>query len=346
MRLLFLADTHLGFDLPFKPRVERRRRGPDFFRTFEMALEPALKGEVDAVIHGGDILFRSKVPPQLVRMAFETLLDVAEKGIPVYLVPGNHERGSIPFRLFATHKNVHIFLRPRTFYLDRGGVTLGLSGFPYIKENIRERFLDVLEETGWRNRRVDISLLCIHHCVEGASIRMGNKMHIFRSNPDVIKISQFPTGFAGVLSGHIHRFQLLTRDLQGNSVGVRVFYPGSTERTSFAEKGEQKGYLILDVEAGGNNGSGLIKSWVFHELPARPMHVPEVHAGSMSGEEMRGWIKKNLDELPEESVVKLNIHGKLSPGALEVLRAEAMRSLVPPGMNVTVSLMDMNLKAF
>ena len=31
IRVLLLADTHLGFDLPSKPRVERRRRGPDFF---------------------------------------------------------------------------------------------------------------------------------------------------------------------------------------------------------------------------------------------------------------------------------------------------------------------------
>ncbi len=28
VRILLLADTHLGFDLPFKPRVQRRRRGP------------------------------------------------------------------------------------------------------------------------------------------------------------------------------------------------------------------------------------------------------------------------------------------------------------------------------
>ena len=38
---LFVSDTHLGFDLPRRPRVERRRRGPDFFENFERALEPA-----------------------------------------------------------------------------------------------------------------------------------------------------------------------------------------------------------------------------------------------------------------------------------------------------------------
>jgi DNA-3-methyladenine glycosylase len=41
VRILFLADTHLGFDLPERPRVDRRRRGPDFFANFVRALEPA-----------------------------------------------------------------------------------------------------------------------------------------------------------------------------------------------------------------------------------------------------------------------------------------------------------------
>jgi hypothetical protein len=28
IKVLLLADTHLGFDLPLRPRVDKRRRGP------------------------------------------------------------------------------------------------------------------------------------------------------------------------------------------------------------------------------------------------------------------------------------------------------------------------------
>ena len=65
VRVLLVADTHLGFDLPFRPRIKRRRRGHDFFANFERALEPALEGKVDLVVHGGDVLYRSRVPPGL-----------------------------------------------------------------------------------------------------------------------------------------------------------------------------------------------------------------------------------------------------------------------------------------
>jgi len=73
IRILLIADTHLGFDLPFRPRIKRRRRGPDFFANFERALMPALKGEVHAVGPGGytfryahDVIRIGDIPPGLV----------------------------------------------------------------------------------------------------------------------------------------------------------------------------------------------------------------------------------------------------------------------------------------
>jgi DNA repair exonuclease SbcCD nuclease subunit len=84
IRVLFLADTHPGFDLPFRPRIQRRRRGFDFFENFETALKAALNAEVDCVVHGGDILYRSKVPARLVEMVFTPLKRVANKSVPVY----------------------------------------------------------------------------------------------------------------------------------------------------------------------------------------------------------------------------------------------------------------------
>lgn len=341
IRLLFLSDTHLGFDLPFKPRIKRRRRGPDFFKMFEMALELAFRGEVDAVVHGGDILFRSKVPPQLVQMAFEPLQRLAENGVPVYVVPGNHERSAIPYRLWASHPNIHIFVRPKTFYLDVKGLQLALAGFPYVRDNIRQNLPRVLQETGWNNRTADARVLCLHHCIEGAQLLMGDRFYVFRHNADVIRAADFPPGFAAVLSGHIHRFQVLTRDLQGNSFPVPVFYPGSTERTSFVEKDEDKGYLTLDIQPG--NSGGRVEHWQFHQLPARPMIRLETDASRMSANEMQLWIKGQLAVLPLDAVVSIRVRGKPSTQVLAVLGAAQIRTIVPETMNVSVSTPDIRV---
>ena len=54
--------------------------------------------------------------------------------------------------------------------------------------------------------------------------------------------------FLAVLSGHIHRFQVLTKDLWGRPIKIPILYPGSIERTSFAEKDEPKGYLKVELK--------------------------------------------------------------------------------------------------
>jgi DNA repair exonuclease SbcCD nuclease subunit len=239
IRILFLADTHLGFDLPFRPRIERRRRGPEFFANFKRALQPAVKGRVDCVVHGGDLLFRSKVPPRLVTMAFEPLKQIADQGTPVYLVPGNHERSAIPHRHLAEYQGIHIFDRPQTFLLHKGGFTLAIAGFPFVRHGIRREFLHLLDQTGRRHVSADIQVLCIHQATDGATV--GPAGYMFRDTPEVIKVSEIPAGFAAVLSGHIHRFQILEKDLQGKALHTPVFYPGAIERTSFAERNEKKG---------------------------------------------------------------------------------------------------------
>lgn len=332
MKILFLSDTHLGFDLPFKPRVKRRRRGPDFFKVFNEALRPAHRGEVDAVVHGGDILFRSKVPPQLVQMAFEPLQAVADLGLPVYVVPGNHERSRIPYRLWASHPNINIFTRPKTFFLEKNGFTLALAGFPYVRDNVRENFLTLLKQTGWQDRPFDAAVLCIHHCVEGSRVKVGERFHVFRDKEDVIRIGDFPAGFRAILSGHIHRFQVLTSNLAGEPAPVPVFYPGSTERTSFAEKDEAKGYLVMDMVSG---------DWQFRELDARPMVRLELDANGLSGKAITGWMRANLERLDPDSVVQLRVKGQIQADALASVSAAKLREIAPETMNVSLSLPDM-----
>jgi len=268
LRVLLLADTHLGFDLALRPRVERRRRGPDFFANTRAALAPALRGEVDLVVHGGDLLFRSKVSAELVRLALEPLLEVADAGVPVVLVPGNHERSVLPFPLLAAHSHLHVFDHPRTIEIEFSDGRVGLAGFPCEQKGIRRRFGPLLTATGWKPRVYDFSLLCLHQTVEGAIV--GPSDFTFRSGNDIIPGQQLPDGLAAVLAGHIHRHQVLTRDLRGRRLPAPVFYPGSVERTSAAERDEPKGYLFLDF-VGDRETGGRLADWTFHELPARPM---------------------------------------------------------------------------
>jgi exonuclease SbcD len=265
VRILLLADTHLGFDLPVRPRIERRRRGHDFLANYARALQPALAGDVDLVIHGGDVFNRSRPVPSLAHQAFEPLIRVADAGVPVFIVPGNHERGRLPHLRFAKHARIHVFDAPRTFVAEVAGARVALSGFPSERDTVRARFTHLLGETGWRDTAADVRLLCLHQCVEGARVGPGN--YTFTAAPDVIRGADIPGGFAAVLSGHIHRHQVLTHDLRGRALAAPVLYPGSIERTSIAEADEDKGFLLVDVA----RDDAARVDWRFNTLPARPL---------------------------------------------------------------------------
>ena len=262
MRVLFVSDTHLGFDLPSRPRVVRRRRGEDFFRNYERALEPARSGEDDVVVHGGDLLYRSRVPPWLAEAALAPLRDLAESGIPVLLVPGNHERSRMPFPLLALHERLHLFERPRTLVLEARGVRVAFMGFPYTHD-IRRRAPAIVAGLNRDDLSADVRVLCLHQCIEGATCGPGN--FTFRFGPDVIRISDLPRNVAVTLSGHIHRHQVV------QPVGhAPIIYAGSTERTSFAEARETKGFVVLELARSG------LRSFEFRPLSVLHDHGEEI----------------------------------------------------------------------
>lgn len=332
IRVLLLADTHLGFDFPLRPRVDRRRRGPDFFNNTRAALAPALRREVDLVVHGGDLLFRSKVPAELVALALEPLLEVADAGVPVALVPGNHERSALPFPMLAAHSNLHVFDRPRTIELDLAGRHVALVGFPCQRKAIRDSFRDLVTATRWRAGESDLSLLCLHQSVEGAVV--GSHNYVFRSGADVIRGRDLPPGFAAVLAGHIHRHQVLTHDLHHRKLASPVFYPGSVERTSAAERDETKGYLIIDFEPDRRTG-GRVINWDFHELPARPMIDLEI--GTSSGDGAAEWLEAKLRSADPDAVIRIRVTRPPHVAMREALRAASLRRLAFPTQTVEVS---------
>lgn len=326
VRVLLLADSHLGFDLPVRPRVERRRRGHDFLANYAAALNPALDGDVDIVVHGGDVFDRSKPVPSLAYQAFEPLRRVADRGVPVFIVPGNHERARLPHIRFAQHPGIHVFDSARTIVTSVRGATVALSGFPYERD-VRARFPAVLRETGWSNVSADVRLLCIHHCVEGATVGPGD--FVFRSSADVVRHEDIPRAFTAVFSGHIHRHQVLTTDLARRPLATPVLYPGSLERTAFAEMDERKGFMIVRVSR-----EGVL--WEFRELPARPMIRAQVACDGMSQSRLADAVRLIISQAPVDAVVSIGLTAPLTQEQWGAVSAARLREMSPPTMNVEI----------
>jgi DNA repair exonuclease SbcCD nuclease subunit len=159
--------------------------------------------------------------------------------------------------------------------------------------------------------------------------------YTFRYNDDVIRHKDIPPEFTAVFAGHIHRYQVLTKDLNGSPLATPVYYPGSIERTSFAEKDEKKGYFVFELTSDERRGLA-IQYEKFIQLPARPMVKVPIHPEGMDERKFRAYINKSLHSVSPQSVVKLDIQGYIPQVCLPVLRASSLRALAPKEMNVSV----------
>jgi exonuclease SbcD len=307
--------------------------GEDFYANYERALAPAYGGEVDLVVHGGDVFYRSRVPASIVEMAMAPLVRVAELGLPVFIVPGNHERSRLPLHLWSAHPNIHIFDAPETFLITVRGIPIALSGFPFAR-SVRDVFGALTEQTQYREHRADIRLLCIHQTVEGAQV--GPSDYTFRWGSDVIRGRDIPDDFDAVLCGHIHRAQLLTRDLANTPLPAPVIYAGSIERTSFAERDEIKSYAICSFSTSLYRGRRMVDA-SFVSLPARPMVHLAIEHPDPTGRSLIEQIKQRIRKLEPNSVVRIQVNGALSPRDQELLSAANLRSLAPDTMNVSLA---------
>lgn len=307
---------------------------------------------MDLVVHGGDLFHRSRIPPSLAYQAFQPMLEAARAGIPVFLVPGNHERSRIPHAHLSAHPDIHIFHEPRTFPVAIAGQRVALSGFPFQLQGVRNRFPGLVERTGWREVPADLRLLCVHHCVEGATV--GPSGFTFRGTPDVIRARDIPgngssfgkgkpqtRGFSAVLAGHIHRGQVLATDLGGKPLRTPVYYPGSVERTAFAEAGEEKGFILIEAQA--DPWGGRILGHEVLGLPTRPMEVvtlspPGGPAGAWVPERLQSHLGQALLKVQEGAVLQIRVRGRIPPEARVFLTAHSLRGWAPGEMNVHLIL--------
>lgn len=312
LRVLHLADTHIGAELPARPRANRPRRGDDFVRSFRRALGHAISCDgTDLVIHAGDLFDMPNPSAAAVTAAGMALLEVASAGVPIVIVPGNHERCAIPASILLAHPNIHIVREPTTLLFRLRGVEVAVSALPCIRRGSATAFAGQLAATGWERASADIRLLALHQTIESA--KCGPDSFRFRSGDDVIDRDTIPVEFDYVALGHVHRPQTLRRPAGD---GPPIVYCGSTDRISFAEIDEPKGAVLIE-EAGGR----LCHRYVEHAV--RPMAILPLDVSERSLERVvddaMGWIRS----LPTDAMAQVRLSGQTTARAIRGLSLAA-----------------------
>jgi DNA repair exonuclease SbcCD nuclease subunit len=320
VKIVLTGDTHLGHDLPLKSKFPDRHRGEDFFQNFQRVLDHAVNTKADMVIHGGDLFYRTLLPEPIVDRVYAMLLDFAQLGIPMIIVPGNHESSRLPNSLFLQHPNLYIFKKAQTFTFDIKGIRLNISGFPCIRKTVSETFPRVFDPIRRPFTQSDINILCMHQAIEGA--RVNN--YTFRGGDQTIALNQLNDAYDLLFSGHIHPAQIVKTLIYRKNKEILVYYPGSVERTSFAEKEEEKGFMEFIIR----KENGVIWEHRFITLPSREMIDIQFPDKEMDEKEIKDFL---IPRVKSKSMIRLDCPNNTTKGKL---KSSFLRQILPANIMI------------
>jgi len=322
LKFVHTADTHLGFDITKTAQSDprgRKSRADAIFQNFVSVVEHAVEIESDLFIHSGDLFNKYDIPRDILDELVHPFMDLIGAEIPVLIIPGNHERSRFPFDLFHGAKDVFVFDRPKSLCLTLDGYSVGIAGFPFIREDSRRTFLKALKETEYEDLRCDLNILVTHQAFDQATV--GPADFTFREGrPDTVSRKAIPLDFDYIAAGHIHRYQILSHPLKP---GPKVVYPGSTQRMSLAERDEEKGFVEAEVL---NN---RIETR-FMPLPAYDMEVVDIAAAGFSSRELEEAIKGQFWRFDRDLVIRFNLTGGGRLRDYPDLDFQSLRADMPP----------------
>ena len=233
MRFLHAADLHLDSPLRGLDRYEGAPvdevRGATR-RAFENLVTTSLSERVDLVVIGGD-LYDGDWPDHNTGLFFvKGVTQLAEAGIPVAIVRGNHDAASKLTKSLRLPRNVHLLddAKPETVVFDQIGVAVHGQSFvtPAVLDDLASAYPAPIQDC------FNIGLL--HTSLNG---RTGHDNYA----PTTLSVLH-GKGYDYWALGHVHAAEIVSRE-------PWVVYPGNTQGRKISESGA-KGCSLLSVENG------------------------------------------------------------------------------------------------
>ncbi len=264
MKFMHLSDLHIGI------RVNEMSMLPDQEYILSQIIDIAAEENPDAVIIAGDIYDKTVPPAEGVALFDRFLTCLAEKGLPVFVISGNHdcaERVSFG-NCIMSNAGIHISPvfsgRVENIRLtdDFGAVRVWL--LPFVKPATVRRFFPDREINTYNDAVAAIcdsisldkserNVLVCHQFITGAVTSDSEQTSV--GGIDNVDAALFDD-FDYVALGHIHRPQTVTRD--------EVRYCGTPLKYSFSEANSRKSVTFVTLAEKG--------SITVTEKPLVPLH--------------------------------------------------------------------------
>jgi exonuclease SbcD len=238
MKLVHIADTHLGLAQfnRIDPENGMNLREELIYSNFLQSVDRILAERPDVSVHAGDLFDQVRPKTMAYTTALEALDRIADAGIPVVMVAGNHSMPKTrytpsPFRVLEYHRaEFHAAYRYRYERVEIGDSVFHLIPNMLRPGDYRTAYDQVTCDQGRYNILVTHGL---------ASTLRDHRLNTVAEHE--IDSTLLSGGFDYIALGHYHG------QVQA---GSRAWYSGSAEYLSYGEIRDTKGGLLVDPGRG------------------------------------------------------------------------------------------------
>ncbi|OYT64884.1 hypothetical protein B6V00_05210 [ANME-1 cluster archaeon ex4572_4] len=322
MKIFHIADTHIGYSA-YRRTDEAsglNQREVDTYEAFRRFVDFAVqeKEKPDLIMHAGDLFDSVRPSNRAISFVLGQLLRLSEAGIPFVAISGNHETprlketGSV-LSLFEHIPGVRLVYEGRYEVVEIPDLRLKIHAIPHSDDIEREKKKMKLRAGEGVGEGVGegFNVALLHASVLGAGLPAAASasaflMHEF--NEQVVSIDDLTgLGLDYIALGHFHR---------PTRVRAGAYYAGSTERFSFSEANDQKGFLEVrlrerEEREKEEENSKNKREVVFHRLRTREMlDLEPVVCSGLDEQGIKSALKRRIRESnPEGKVVRLKVQG-------------------------------------
>lgn len=287
-RIAHLSDLHLGYRATRKVDENGVNvREMDGYTAFQELVDSVLAHDVDVVIVAGDIFHTPTPSVRSVLFAQEQFRRLADAGIRVYMLAGNHDtkdvRSDIAASKLLDDRDRGIFsdVEPLAVHRIHDDITLHMiSHHAYTEQG------DTMNRISTEN---GINILSTHGSVIDPITSMRLKTEDSPREIVIPDTTLYDHGWDYVLLGHIHERGWIEPVSKGDAPGV--FYNGSLIRRGFADKECPlgRGWTQWDIDSEGNFTSTI------HTVHQRTQHdLDPIDASVLSSAEITERMVEQL----------------------------------------------------
>ncbi len=329
MKLLHFADAHIDMANYGRhdPQTGLPLRVLDFLKSLDTIVETAISERVDLVLFAGDA-YKDRAPaPTFQREWGKRMMRLSQAKIPTILLVGNHDLSPSIGRAHAIQEfetlqvpYIHVISKPGLLTAAELGIPAQVIGMPWVSRSglmaaletessevyseIESRLTALVEEYLQKANASLPLILTAHASVQGATY--GAERMVMLGADLVLPGSLVKDPRLDYVAlGHIHKSQNLNgpgpRDPGTAYQHPPVIYPGSIERVDFGEAGDDKFFIVAEIQKGKTD-----VQWRKLE-GVRPFI--EAWASLESAEDVTGQLKAALPKpgKMQDAIVKLTV---------------------------------------